>query len=208
MTEPAAAPDPEAELRTLCDAQRWSEAATLVFERYGRELMTYLVAIARSETDGAEAFSQFTEDLWRGLPRFRWQSSARTWCYTLARNALFRVHRSVRRRGGPAIALSDAPAVAQAAEQVRTATLTYLRTQVKDEVAALRERLSPDDQALLILRIDRKLPWLDVARALAGEEELPDDELSRRSATLRKRFGRIKSDLKKLLARREGDRQR
>ena len=209
MTEPSA-PDPEAELRALCDEQRWSEAATLVFERYGRELMTYLVAIARSETDGAEAFSQFTEDLWRGLPRFRWQSSARTWCYTLARNALFRVRRSVRRRGGPAIALSDAPAAAQAAEQVRTATLTYLRTQVKDEVAALRERLSPDDQAILILRIDRKLPWLDVARALAdaNEEELPDAELTRRSATLRKRFGRIKSDLKKLLARQLGDRDR
>lgn len=199
VTEPAAAPDPEAELHALCDEQRWSEAATAIFERYGRELMTYLVAIARSETDAGDAFSQFTEDLWRGLPRFRWQSTARTWCYTLARNALFRVRRSLRRRGGPAIAISDAPAVAQAANQVRTATLTYLRTQVKDEVAALREQLTPDDQAILILRIDRKLPWLDVARALAGEEELPDDELTRRSATLRKRFGRIKSDLKKLL---------
>lgn len=209
MAEPSD-PDPEAELRALCNEQRFGEAATLIFARYGRELMTYVVAIARSETDGAEAFSQFTEDLWRGLPRFRWQSSARTWCYTLARNALFRVRRTVRRRGGPAIALDDAPEVALAAEQARSATLTYLRTQVKDEVAALRERLSPDDQALLILRIDRKLPWLDVARALAdeNEEELPDAELTRRSATLRKRFGRIKSDLKKLLARKLGDRER
>ena len=205
---PPAAPDPEAELRELHAAERYGEAATLVLERYGRELMTYLVAIARSETDAAEAFSQFTEDLWRGLPRFRWQSMARTWCYTLARNALFRVRRTAKRRGGAAIALSDAPELARAAEQVRTATLTYLRTQVKDELAALRERLSPDDQAILILRIDRKLSWLDVARALTDEDEPSDAELSRRSATLRKRFGRIKSELKQLLEARLAERDR
>jgi hypothetical protein len=35
-----------------------------------------------------------------------------------------------------------------------------------------------------------------------------DDELVRRSATLRKRFGRIKSDLKKLLERRLAARDR
>lgn len=210
MTEPSPSLDPEAELRALCAAERWSDAATLIVERYGRELLTYLVAIARNETDAGEAFSQLTEDLWRGLPRFRWQSTARTWCYTLARHALFRVRRTARRRGGPAIALSDAPELARAAEQLRTATLTYLRTQVKDEVAALRERLSPDDQAILILRIDRKLSWLDVARALADEEDeaLSDAELTRRSATLRKRFGRIKSDLKKLLEPRLVERDR
>lgn len=198
MTEGEPATEVEAELRALCGEQRWHDAATWIVQRYGRELLTYLVAIARSEADGAEAFSQFTEDLWRGLPRFRWQSAARTWCYTLARNALFRVRRCAR-RGGPMVALSDAPEVARLAEQVRSATITYLRTQVKDAVAELRDQLAPDDQAILILRVDRKLSWLDVARALAGEDELSDEELARLSATLRKRFGRIKSDLKKLL---------
>lgn len=196
MTDEAA--DVEAELRGLCETQRWRAAATWIVQRYGPELASYLVAIARSEADGADAFSQFTEDLWRGLPQFRWQSSARTWCYTLARNALFRSRRTARRRT-PMVALSDAPEVAQLAEQVRSRTITYLRSQVKDAVAELRERLDPDDQAILILRVDRKLAWLDVARALAGEDELSDAELARRSAALRQRFARIKSDLKKML---------
>ena len=87
----------------------------------------------------------------------------------------------------------------RAAAEIRSATLTYLRTQVKDELALLREQLSPDDQAILILRVDRKLAWLDVARALAGEDDLPDDELVRSSARLRKRFGRIKAELKQKL---------
>ena len=191
--------DVEADIRALCEAQRWTEAATLIVQRYGPELLSYLVAIARDEVDGAEAFSQFTEDLWRGLPRFRWQSTARTWCYAVARNALFRVRRQAR-RGGAAIPLSEAPGLEYAAAQVRTTTITYLRSEVKDEVAALREQLSPDDQALLILRVDRKLEWLDVARALADEDELTDAELARRSAALRKRFGRVKAQLKKLLS--------
>lgn len=174
----------------------------MIVERYGRELLEYLVAIARSEADGADAFSQFTEDLWRGLPRFRWQASARTWSYTLARHALSRLRRDPHRRAGRAVALSDAPEVARAADQVRTHTITFLRTAVKDRVAALRDELSPEDQAILILRIDRKLEWRDVARALADEgEELDDVEVTRRSAALRKRFERIKNDLKKLVAR-------
>jgi RNA polymerase sigma-70 factor (ECF subfamily) len=195
--------DPEAPLRALCAAGRWDAAATGVVERYGRELLEYLVAIARSEADGADAFSQFTEDLWRGLPRFRWNASARTWCYTLARHALARLRRDPNRRPGRVIALSEAPDVARVAEQVRTRTISYLRTEVKDRVAALREELSPEDQAILILRIDRRLEWRDVVRALAddGDEELTDADVTRRSAALRKRFERIKSDLKRLVER-------
>jgi RNA polymerase sigma-70 factor (ECF subfamily) len=195
--------EPEAGIRELCTQERWQEATTAILERYGRELMEYLVAIARSETDGADAFSQFTEDLWKGLPRFRWQSSARTWCYTLARNALSRIRRQPHRKPGRGIGLSDAPEVARLAENMRSTTIMYMRTVVKDEVAALRDELSPEDQAILILRIDRRLPWLDVARALADEDDEPDaSELRKRSASLRKRFERIKADLKALVERR------
>lgn len=201
MSEPAA-DDPEAPIRASCAAGDWAAAARRILDLYGRELLEYLVAIARSEADGADAFSQFTEDLWRGLPKFRWQASARTWCYTLARHALARLRRDPHRRPGRAVALDDAPELARAAEQLRTHTLTYLRTAVKDRVAALRDELSPEDQAVLILRIDRKLEWRDVARALADEDDALDDaELARRSAALRKRFERIKNDLKKLVAR-------
>lgn len=193
----------EAPIKAACKAGKLDSAATQVLDLYGRELLEYLVAIARSEADGADAFSQFTLDLWKGLPKFRWQASARTWCYTLARHALARVRRDPARRPGRAIALSDAPELAKAAEQVRTRTLSYLRTEVKDRVAALRDELSPEDQSILILRIDRKLEWRDVVRALAEEDEgeLSDAEVTKRAAALRKRFERIKNDLKKLVER-------
>lgn len=204
MSAPASVPGSESEfeIKALCDAERWSDAATAIVRRYGRELLEYLVAIARSEVDGSDAFSLYTEDVWRGLPRFRWEASVRTWSYALARNALHRVRRQPHRRPGRAIALSDAPEVGRLANQIRTTTITYLQARAQDEIAALRAELSPDDQAILILRIDRGLPWLDVARAFADEGEALDGAaLTRRAATLRKRFGRIKADLKALVQR-------
>jgi hypothetical protein len=64
VSEPAT-DDPEAPIRAGCAAGDWNGAARQILDRYGRELLEYLVAIARSEADGADAFSQFTEDLWR-----------------------------------------------------------------------------------------------------------------------------------------------
>jgi RNA polymerase sigma-70 factor, ECF subfamily len=202
MPRDVADADPEAAIRARCDAGDWRGAATAIVERYGRELMEYLVATSRSETDGGEAFSRFTEEMWRSLPGFRWEASARTWCYVLARRALSRVRREHARRPGKPIALDDAPAVAEMAERVRTETVSYLRTGVRDKIAELRESLEPDDQALLILRIDRGLDWRDVALALSDEEvgAVGPEAVARRAAAMRKRFERIKKQLRERAA--------
>lgn len=192
-------PSGEASIKAAWDGQELHRAATLILEAYGRELLEFLIATARSEVDGSEAFSIFTEQLWKGLPRFRWDASARTWSYTLARRALSRVRRDPHRKSDRAVSLADVPEVAQAAQRVRTATISYLKSEVKDRVALLRDQLDPDDQALLILRIDRKLSWREVAMAFADEDGLDDVELTRRSAALRKRFERIKEQLKRLV---------
>ena len=168
-------------------------AVAAVVRGYGPELRAYLVAVARSETDGADAFSEMIVDVWRGLPAFRWESGLRTWCYTLARHALARVQRApVRRRQ---VALTEEDLAALVAE-VRTATATASRTDVKDAVRALRDELTADEQSILILRVDRNLPWRDVACILADEDQPSDAVLVRRVAALRKRFEAIKATLR------------
>jgi hypothetical protein len=49
---------------------------------------------------------------------------------------------------------------------------------------------------LLVLRIDRRLAWDDVARVFAGPGA-SSAEIKKHSAALRKRFERIKAELKK-----------
>jgi len=188
----------EDEIRAHCEAGDHGVAATVAIKGYGPEVLGYLVATARTETDATDAFALFCEDLWRGLPRFRFGASVRTWAYTLARHALYRVARDPERRR-PKVPPSDAPELAHLADAVRTSTLMHLRTEVKDKVAALRAQLDEEDRTILVLRIDRKLAWQDIARVLA-DEEIADAEATRRSAALRKRFERIKERLRRLAA--------
>lgn len=194
-----AEPEPvelDAQVRALGGAGRWDDATALVLRRYGDELALYLIAIARSHDDGNDAFAQFTVDLWRGLPGFRGDASVRTWCYRLARHALARLLRAPARRRHVAM---PSQALADLAAEVRSRTATYLQTEIKDRVRALREQLDPDDQTILVLRVDRDLAWRDIARVMADEgDELPEPELVRRAATLRKRFERIKDELRAL----------
>ena len=142
-----------------------------------------------------EVFAQLCENLWRGLPRFRWESSIRTWLYTLARHAAHAFRRDPHRRRR--VGMSEHPEIAEIEAHVRTTTVTYLRSEVKDRVTRLRESLDPDEQMLLILRIDRQMAWTDIARILGGETLEAE---SRQAATLRKRFERLKERLRSLAA--------
>jgi RNA polymerase sigma-70 factor (ECF subfamily) len=188
----------EEQLRASWSGQRWSDAATQAIEGYGPDIVRYLAAILRNEQDITDAYARFCEYLWVALPRFRGESSFRTWLYALARHAGAHVVRDPARRAERRVPLSDAGVLALA-EQVRTRTLTFLRTEKKDRLAELRDRLSADDQTLLILRVDRAMEWRDIARVIGDLDDDSDDALKRRAAALRKRFERLKADLREHL---------
>lgn len=181
----------EREVRQLCDAGEHDHAATAALRGYGPELYSFLAALHRSDAD--DVFADVSARIWRGLRDFAWQSSLRTWAYTIARNA----SHSFRSKGRREVALDDASAVGRVAAAVRTATQPFLRTDFKDKFAALRASLPVEDQELLILRVDRELDWKDLARTLAGEP-LDDAALVREAARLRKRFQALKAKLLEL----------
>jgi RNA polymerase sigma-70 factor, ECF subfamily len=187
----------EARIRGACDGKDLEKAATDAIAGYGPEILRYLLSLTRDEVAAGEVFSQFCENLWVGLPAFRWESTFRIWAYSLARHAWFRMLRDPHRRRERRVALSDVPSMHQAAADVRSRTATYLRTETKDKVAELRAKLDPDDQSLLILRINRKLAWTEIARVLSDPDEaVTAKDLEKRAANLRKRFQRIKDDLR------------
>jgi len=182
----------DAAIRALCTAGDIDGATTDVIRHYGSELMGYLQATAGNHDVATEAFAELGEDIWRGLPSFRWESSIRSWLYILARNALNQLRRDPRRRADRNLPLSIAPDLEAV---VRTATMNIQRTAVKDEFRVLREQLSPDDHELLLLRLDQKMSWKDIARILGAGD---GSDVDSRAATLRKRFERIKERLREL----------
>lgn len=170
-------------------------AATLAIETYGREILSFLIS-RLGESNGNDVFSEFLEDFWRGIPAFAWRSSLRTWAYTLARHAAVHHLRGPHHRR---VQLATSPEISTLAERVRTETAAYLKTEVKDRFRELRAQLPEADQTVLILRIDRKLSWRDLALVMAEPGVvLTDDVLEAESARLRAQFGRAKERLKTL----------
>jgi RNA polymerase sigma-70 factor (ECF subfamily) len=182
-----------------------SKAATLVISAYGGEILAFLISRLRSASDADEVFATFAEKLWLGIDGFEWRCTIKAWAYCLARNAANDYASAAHKRPGRNVALSQHPGLLAVVENVRSTTEAYRRTEIKDKVRALRERLSPDDQMLLILRVDRHMDFRDLAVALSAPQDAALDgaQLDREAARLRKRFERVKDRLREL-AREEG----
>jgi RNA polymerase sigma-70 factor (ECF subfamily) len=195
----------EREVRERCDRADHGGAATILLRGYGPEIFGFLKATHRNRAEADEVFALFAEQVWSGLPRFAWESSVRLWAYAVARHVSKTLLRNEARRRRRLVNQTDS-LFEQVVQNVRTNTLEFLRTEKKSRLQALRDSLPEDDRALLVLRVDRRLEWKDLARVLSDTGEgqpLDDDTLAREAARLRKRFQIVRDRLRDL-ARREG----
>jgi RNA polymerase sigma-70 factor (ECF subfamily) len=164
-------------------------AATSAINGLGPQILAFLGAQTRDDDAAYDVFGAFCEQLWKSIPTFRGESSFKTWAYKLVMHSLSRYRRDAFRKRGQPLGTSEASAIA---EQVRSRTAPFKRTEVKDGIAKLRDSLDPDDQTLLFLRVDQGLSWNDVAAVLSEQGEAVE------VAAIRKRFERAKARLRKL----------
>lgn len=183
----------EAELSGLAARGAYEAAATLAVRRAGPELLRFLVHAHGDETAGSEVFSLLAEDIWRGLPGFRWESTFRTWAYALAHRASARYRRSAKTHVR-AVPLSAIGPLSEIVAEVRTHTLDGIRTERRTALDTLKSELDVDERMLLSLRVERELSWGEIAKILCEEEEAADPATA---ARLRKRFQLLKDRLKK-----------
>jgi len=186
--------DPEPQVLALLDGGDVKGAATEAIRGYGPQVLGYLTAVLKDEDDARDVFSQFAEDLWRGLPGFRRECSLRAWAFKIAWHAASRHARDPYRRRHRPILTTEASKIAAS---VRSTMSTYAPGGRADRLLKLREALDPEEQTLLILRVDKGLSWEDVAQVLATEGTPVA------STALRKRFERLKDKLARL-AREQG----
>jgi RNA polymerase sigma-70 factor, ECF subfamily len=172
----------------------FKSAAEVVMREYGPGIRGLHLTIFRRNPDAAEeAFSLFAENLWRYIGSFRGEASVRTWVYTMARNAAVSVTREGWRKLGRRLDTVEADRLA---EEVRTRSALRLERQ-STALTALRDALDLDEQTLLTLRLDERLPWDEIAQIMSSEGEPID------AAAIRKRFERLKAKLGEL-ARQQG----
>jgi RNA polymerase sigma-70 factor (ECF subfamily) len=181
------------QLLSLIAQHELEAAATLVIRSFGPELLRYLQTLVGSEADAREAFSQFAENLWRGIGQFRGESLVRTWAYRLAFHAATRIQRDpFRRRAEPISGVS-----AELMQAITSVSSRARRTHMEQTLERLRAELDDEEKTLLVLRVDRELSWGEIAAVLSGAGE-PVGE-----AALRKRYERLKTKIR-TLARKEG----
>lgn len=185
----------ESQVRAACRQGDFSGAATRALEALGGELYGFLLATSRTEADASDVFSALSEQLWKGLPKFRWQSSLRTWLYALARNAALDHAKLAGRRRAVLVSADEHRHLSQVAAQVRSQTLSHLKTGRRSALEALRASLPEDDQRLLVLRVDRGLAWNELAQIYLGDPNADAATLKREAARLRKRFQLVKEKL-------------
>jgi RNA polymerase sigma-70 factor (ECF subfamily) len=165
-------------------------AAVAALKLYGEEILLYLRRLTREEEVAQDAFSDFCERLWQNLARFRFESSLRTWAYTLAWSTFHAQLRDPYRRRGRRLQDHELSGIAA---EVRQSTAPYLRSEARDRLHEARESLDPEERSLLVLRVEHRLSWREIA-AIMSTEGAPATE-----ATLRKRYERIRERLRDLM---------
>ncbi len=191
-------PELERQIREACQRGAYAEAMQSIVQGYGPEVLAFVHDRGAQSGDGDDVYADFTETLWRSLPAYRGDCSARTWAYLIARRAISRQRRFARSRRETALPSefdSEMPCLAE----VRSRTAPFVRTEIKSRARELRETLSEEDQQLLLLRLERNLSFRDIARVMSDDDALDDARLTRESARLRKRFQHAKEQLAALL---------
>lgn len=186
-------------VRELVEAGDVSGAVSKVVRDLGPEILGFLSRVMGNDDDADEVFAAVSHRLWRSLAAFQWNSSLRTWVHVIAHNEMQRFRKDAKRHVHARI--SELASVLAA---VKTETRGRQLSALEHTISRLREELPEQDRAILVLRIDRALPWDEIALAFSEDpERCSPEERQREAARLRKRFQLVRDRLAKR-ARAEG----
>jgi RNA polymerase sigma-70 factor (ECF subfamily) len=172
-------------------------AAAAAIEAHGASVYGYLCSLVPfSEDEAADVYSQWAEDVLRGLPGFRFECSLRSWAFKLAYHAAARHRRDPYRARGERLPSSAASRLA--APPPASSVMPGGRREL---LRKLRAAMPPDDQTLLFLRVDQELEWEEIATVMTSEGGADAPGVT--AVALRKRYERLKERLARL-AREQG----
>ncbi|MEL6178452.1 MAG: sigma-70 family RNA polymerase sigma factor [Myxococcota bacterium] len=178
-------------------AQRWTEAVEILVGAHGREILQFLHGFLRDGHDAEEVFAQMCLKLLEEIPKFRGECSGRAWFFYKSRFAALDWVRSPRRQRERRLETHEWSRMSNLVDKVRSETRPYLKTEIKDRFAQLREQLKPEERMLLVLYKYQNMPSHEVAEAMST----PEDPWT--PAKVRKRWQRLKTKIADM-AKRQG----
>jgi RNA polymerase sigma-70 factor (ECF subfamily) len=179
-------------VRSLLAEGDTGAAATLVLRELGPEVLGFLSGVL-GDADADEVYSALSERLWKSLKGFEGRCSLRTWTYVLARREITRYRKGIRRHAEGRVPLSE---LQDELAVPKTRTRSAAVTDKQQRLTALRDELPIEDRTLLILRVDRKLSFDEIALAFSDNPEaFAEVDRKREAARLRKRYQLVKQRL-------------
>lgn len=186
------------------EAGELNEAAEVAIAEYGPSIFGMFMGVFHDEANAQDAFQRFSLQLWKSLPSFQGRSQFYTWAFTIARRSMSRMFER------PELRVEQRLGTLQErnlqARWTRTATAEWRNTESRDRFEEMCAALDPEERTLVMLRIGQEMSWKEIAAVTADEAEALDKKaLSRRAASLRKRFERVKNTMREAMARPSGE---
>jgi RNA polymerase sigma-70 factor (ECF subfamily) len=183
----------EDQVRALHQRGEYERAAIEVLQFYRDQLIGWLIVRTDCVQRASDVYSEFLLRFWTQWRGFRWESSFRTWAFTILRRACWDARREARDLTSLPSELSQLFAVSE--ERLST----YKLSEVERNMRLLSEEiLDEEERDILTLRVGQAMSWSEVALVLADGDQLDSDALQRRAASLRQRFKRIKTNLRQV----------
>lgn len=161
---------------------------------FGPDIYGFVTAALAGVRGVLDVYASFVAELPRALREFGWRCELRVFLYHLARVALRRHREGEIGEAGPR---ATPPAPGQPPPTAGLLRIPPYRRTRRLAVATLRSAIAPDDREVLVLRVDRRLRWHELAVTSLGERA-SEPTLRAEARRLRERFHAIRRQMKQL----------
>lgn len=139
-----------------------TECFTILMDRHSRAIRRCIRLTTRNATDTDDVFQEVAFKVWRGLSRFRAESSFRTWVTRIAANEALMLHRRERSRW-----FCKTPADLEAfPSRAETSDESLIRSEGRQAVRNAVAALPPRYRQVVILRDLEEISIRETARRL------------------------------------------
>ena len=155
--------------------QQWVDAARQgdqsAFEQlvklYEKRVLALTTRMCKNPADAEEAAQEAFLSAWQGLPFFRGDASFSTWLYRLASNACVDLlRREGRHQAAAGPSLNDEEAPLDVADGTPGPQEAAERRELREQIEAGLQALTPDHRQVLILREMHQLSYDEISQVL------------------------------------------